>query len=225
MRLNREKGDYVKKWKCTVCGYIHEGDEPPEKCPVCGADRSKFIELVSEEKAEEKPKIDLIEPEVKTEDTHSNGETTAASSKYDRFYQLIVKHHVHPISVHFPNGLLPVSVIFIFLAAIFKFSGLGQAAFYNLIFVVFSMPLVIFSGVIVWRKKFNGAMTTLFLTKMICGGVVSLTAMILVIWCIVDPSVLTLTSAHLGAFLFVNIIMLAAAVTAGFLGGKLVFKD
>jgi len=23
------------KWKCDVCGYIHEGTEPPEKCPCC----------------------------------------------------------------------------------------------------------------------------------------------------------------------------------------------
>lgn len=23
------------KWKCSVCGYIHEGTEPPEKCPCC----------------------------------------------------------------------------------------------------------------------------------------------------------------------------------------------
>ena len=33
----------MKQWKCTLCGYIHTGDEPPEKCPVCGADKSKFI--------------------------------------------------------------------------------------------------------------------------------------------------------------------------------------
>ena len=23
------------KWKCSVCGYIHEGTEPPKKCPCC----------------------------------------------------------------------------------------------------------------------------------------------------------------------------------------------
>lgn len=23
------------KWKCSKCGYIHEGEEPPEKCPNC----------------------------------------------------------------------------------------------------------------------------------------------------------------------------------------------
>ncbi len=40
----------MKKWKCTVCGYIHVGDEPPEICPVCKADKSKFVLL--EEKQE-----------------------------------------------------------------------------------------------------------------------------------------------------------------------------
>jgi len=217
----------VKKWRCTVCGYIHEGEEPPEICPVCGADRSKFVEIVAEENGEKKSKtkIDPLEPETEANVADAPGTTLDPLSKYDRIYQLMVKHHVHPISVHIPNGLLPVSVLFIFLAVIFKFTGLSQAAFYNLIFVVFSMPLVLFSGVIVWQKKYNGAMTTLFLTKMICGGVVSLTAIILVVWSIVDPGVLSLTSTHLVAFLFVNMVMLGAAVTAGFLGGKLVFRD
>ncbi len=35
----------ARRWQCTVCGYIHVGPEPPEVCPVCGADRSKFIPL------------------------------------------------------------------------------------------------------------------------------------------------------------------------------------
>lgn len=33
----------MKKWKCSVCGYIHLGDEPPENCPVCGAPKEKFV--------------------------------------------------------------------------------------------------------------------------------------------------------------------------------------
>lgn len=33
-----------KKFICTVCGYIHEGNEAPEKCPVCKAPASKFKE-------------------------------------------------------------------------------------------------------------------------------------------------------------------------------------
>lgn len=35
----------MKKFRCTICGYIHEGDTPPEKCPQCGAPASKFVEV------------------------------------------------------------------------------------------------------------------------------------------------------------------------------------
>ncbi len=31
-----------KKYVCSVCGYVHEGNEAPEKCPVCGVPASKF---------------------------------------------------------------------------------------------------------------------------------------------------------------------------------------
>lgn len=33
------------KWYCLVCGYIHEGTEPPEKCPGCNHPREHFIPL------------------------------------------------------------------------------------------------------------------------------------------------------------------------------------
>lgn len=38
-----------KKFVCTVCGYVHEGPEPPEKCPICKVPGSKFKELVEDE--------------------------------------------------------------------------------------------------------------------------------------------------------------------------------
>lgn len=38
-----------KKFICTVCGYIHEGDAAPEKCPLCGVPASKFEELKENE--------------------------------------------------------------------------------------------------------------------------------------------------------------------------------
>lgn len=34
----------MKKFVCTVCGYVHTGDTPPEKCPQCGAVAEKFVE-------------------------------------------------------------------------------------------------------------------------------------------------------------------------------------
>jgi len=41
------KKEEVVKWKCRNCGYIHEGKEPPEKCPACGYPRG-FYELLCE---------------------------------------------------------------------------------------------------------------------------------------------------------------------------------
>ena len=34
----------MKKWVCSVCGYVYEGETPPEKCPQCGVPASKFVE-------------------------------------------------------------------------------------------------------------------------------------------------------------------------------------
>lgn len=34
----------MKKWVCTVCGYIHEGETAPEKCPTCKVGADKFVE-------------------------------------------------------------------------------------------------------------------------------------------------------------------------------------
>ncbi|MBO5690846.1 MAG: rubrerythrin family protein [Spirochaetaceae bacterium] len=34
--------DSTTTWVCTVCGYVHTGSEPPDKCPKCGAPKEKF---------------------------------------------------------------------------------------------------------------------------------------------------------------------------------------
>ena len=49
---NTKKKEVTKmaKWKCTVCGYIHEGDTPPETCPVCKQPKEKFVKLEEESK-------------------------------------------------------------------------------------------------------------------------------------------------------------------------------
>ena len=41
------KRDEVVKWKCSNCGYIHEGIEPPEECPACAHPKS-YYELLAE---------------------------------------------------------------------------------------------------------------------------------------------------------------------------------
>lgn len=49
---NVEKGQVFKRekpvmWRCRNCGYIHEGTEPPERCPACDHERA-FYELLVE---------------------------------------------------------------------------------------------------------------------------------------------------------------------------------
>ena len=36
-------------WKCSICTFVHEGDNPPETCPKCGAPSEKFTALSDEE--------------------------------------------------------------------------------------------------------------------------------------------------------------------------------
>jgi rubrerythrin len=39
----------MKRFVCSVCGYVHEGNNPPDRCPQCKAPASKFKEQVSGE--------------------------------------------------------------------------------------------------------------------------------------------------------------------------------
>lgn len=41
----------MKQFRCTVCGYVHSGDTPPEACPQCKAPASKFVEVTGERRA------------------------------------------------------------------------------------------------------------------------------------------------------------------------------
>ena len=44
----------MKKWRCTVCNYVHEGDTPPDKCPICGVGPDKFVLIEDTEVIKEK---------------------------------------------------------------------------------------------------------------------------------------------------------------------------
>jgi rubredoxin len=38
-----------KLFKCSVCGFVYEGDDAPDFCPKCGAPKEKFVALTEEE--------------------------------------------------------------------------------------------------------------------------------------------------------------------------------
>ena len=38
----------MKKYVCTICGYVYEGEKAPEVCPICQAGADKFMEQTGE---------------------------------------------------------------------------------------------------------------------------------------------------------------------------------
>ena len=44
----------MAKYKCKVCGYIHEGNKAPDVCPICAAPASDFEEVKDEAAAAKK---------------------------------------------------------------------------------------------------------------------------------------------------------------------------
>ena len=197
----------MKKWKCTVCGYIHVGEEPPEECSVCGADSTKFEEVTDASPAEQ----------VAVSSVEKDG------GLFGKIVALMLKNHLHPIAVHTPNGIVPAAVLFLFLAVVMKMSSFEVPAFYNMVFVLLAMPVVLFSGFIEWQKHYKGAKTTVFIVKISCGVVVLVSVTAIVLWRLVNPEVAGLDSPVRWIYFLLHVVALAAVGLAGNLGGKLVF--
>ncbi len=74
----------TKKFICSVCGYIHEGTEAPEQCPLCKAPASKFTEVDESAEADfatvhkigEAKTSGADEEMIKDLNAHFNGECT-----------------------------------------------------------------------------------------------------------------------------------------------------
>lgn len=211
---------HVKRWRCTVCGYIHTGDQPPEKCPVCDAPKKMFLEIDADGKALGELNLEETDPAASLGFEKGQKKT---SSLFDKFANLSLKLHLHPITVHFPNGILPAVVVFLGLSVYFKIVTLETAAYYNLIFVLLMLPMVLLTGFIEWQKRYKGIKTAIFITKILCSLIVLGAVNILVFWRLLDPAVMAEGSPSRFIYLGIAAGMLGAVALAGHLGGKLVF--
>ena len=208
----------MKKWECTVCGYIHEGDEPPDECPVCAADKSMFVEVV-EQAATAEPAASPAAP------VQPAGKQGLPATLLAFATTQILRHHLHPIMVHTPNGIVPMAVIFLFIAALFTAPLFDIAALYSLVFVLIAMPAVLATGYIVWQERYRGALTSIFKLKIGASIVATVSLVILLIWRALQPAVLTTPSTGRWFFLILAVIMVGAVGLAGHMGGKLVFGN
>jgi len=198
----------VRKWECTVCNYIHEGDEPPEVCPICGAGKEYFKELVEEPEGSDDTAAAPLKP-------------AQAEESPSAIAALVLKFHLHPIMAHTPNGVLPMALIFLVLGSVFGLGGFENAAFISFIFVLLSMPVVILTGYMEWQNRYKGIRTKIFGIKIAASMVVLSTLTAMVVWRIADPDVAT--SANRWIYLLIGFVLISAVGLAGHMGGKLVF--
>jgi uncharacterized membrane protein len=222
----------MKKWECTVCGYIHEGNEPPDECPLCAADKSKFVEVQPTEKS---TSTEQVAPEDKSTGSETAAEPTpeppppaepppsGLAALMATVNALILRHHLHPIAVHTPNGIVPMAFLFLLLAVVLGYPGLEAAALYSLVFVLIAMPAVLYTGYTVWQHRYRGAMTSVFKMKIAASAVSFVLLFILVIWRTAQPDVVAEPSGGRWLFLLLALVLLGAVGLAGHLGGQLVF--
>lgn len=65
----------MKRFICTVCGYVHEGENPPEECPVCHQPSAKFREetkSLEKNKQQEKKFVQSAEQEKQEDISKAN---------------------------------------------------------------------------------------------------------------------------------------------------------
>ena len=207
----------MKKWECTVCGYIHEGDEPPDVCPICGAGKEYFVELAEEQSEAGQETAETVS------DSAASPKAPQDSAEPSAIAALVMKFHLHPIMAHTPNGVLPMALIFLFLGSVFGLAGFEVAAFFSFVFVLLAMPVVILTGYLEWQNRYKGIKTKIFGLKIAASVVVLTTLTAMVVWRVADPGVAA--SANRWIYLLVGLVMIGAVGIAGHIGGKLVFDS
>ena len=193
-----------KRWRCLICGYIHEGEAPPAECPICKAPADQFAEL----------------------DAKDNPIKKGTAAAPGIIVRILMSLHAHPILAHFPNGILPMVVLFLAGSVFLSYDMfVDKTTFFSLIFVLITMPFVLGSGYLEWKHRYRGARTILFITKIGCGFVALIALVVLVAWYAFDREVMLPDSPYRLLYFIVAVILLMAVAIAGHLGGHLVFKN
>jgi len=213
----------MKRWICGVCGYVHEGDQPPEQCPACGAPASVFSELRDETTATPAEPAPPAPPPSEASAPPPAPPPEPFTGLFGFLARQLSRHHAHPISVHIPNGVLPAALVFLLAGWLLGSPVLERAAFYNLVLVALAMPAVLLTGYVDWKIRFRGYRSALFMTKFACAAVVGIGSIVLLIWGSLTPEATAAGGAAHWSFVIGHLVVVGAAILAGFLGGRLVF--
>ena len=196
-----------KTWRCTVCGYLHKGDQPPEVCPVCKVDGSKFV-LVEEPEAQSAPagKADFLKEQAQI-----------------FLEEMKIGFVPHAVGAHFPNALLPTAFLFLLIYIFGGGASFDSAVFYLLVVMLLAVPATFATGLIDWKRNFSGELTPIFRKKLFLGIALLVIAVIAVVWRWSNPELLTGGGFSACAYSLLILAMLGCVVMLGHYGGVLVF--
>ncbi|MBN1254981.1 MAG: hypothetical protein JXA50_06880 [Deltaproteobacteria bacterium] len=130
---------------------------------------------------------------------------------------------LHPIAVHFTNALFPVAIFFLVLYFLLHKDSFMQTYFYILVLATISSPIAYLTGIIDWKQRYKGVMTSVFSKKLRSGIGLMVVGAICTIWYGCYPSVVDGSGVARIVFLALNLSTLPFTITLGHLGGKLVF--
>jgi rubredoxin len=87
----------MAKWKCGNCGYVHDGEEAPDKCPKCGAPKEQFSRIEGEA-------ADLIEKSRLTNEMHMA--IASMYKKIQKWAKTIQDENLDPACVNIANRVM-----------------------------------------------------------------------------------------------------------------------
>ncbi|WP_224746912.1 rubredoxin-like domain-containing protein [Pelovirga terrestris] len=189
----------MRTWRCTICGYLHEGDSPPAFCPLCHATADKF---------------ELIE---------SVGQSRSFAGRLkEALGQMRETFAPHAVSAHFPAALIPTAVLFLVLAMVSGSRSLEFAALALQVVIVVSIPVTMLTGFFIWQKNYHKSRSVIFKKKIALAWLLLLIASAIMMWRLLAPDLLSNGGAGSAFYLLLNFFMLACVTLLGHYGGMLV---
>jgi len=193
----------MKTWRCTVCGYLHEGEAPPEFCPVCHADASKFV---------------LV-----TETLEAEPSAPIPDKLRGLFREMLDVFVPHAVAAHFPNALIPTLTLFLLLFLASGNVSLETAAYYLLWVVFLAVPTTIVTGLYDWKTLYAAAPAPIFRRKIILAVLLLILTISAVFWRWQQPQLLQQGGWSRVVFVVLVAAMLVCVTLLGHYGGMLVF--
>ncbi len=189
-----------KRWRCTVCGYIHRGETPPDICPVCGVGAEKF---------------ELLEDE---------GDRASVSGSSTGLLQEMKDSFMpHAVMAHFPNALLPTLALFLVFYLVVGIETLDHGIYLLLGLIPLSALATLTTGILSWRQHYAGAKSRIFHRKLIYGGCLVLVCFEMFWLRYNNPDLLKTGGELTWFFLILGVAALFCVTMLGHYGGMLVF--